>query len=75
METKEIVKEIIAEKLGINPADITDTSSAESLGADSLDTVELIMELVNRFNIPIPDGTFNLSTTFSEVIAYINARI
>ena len=55
-DIKKKVKEIIVEKLGVDEAEVTEEASfTNDLGADSLDTVELIMKFENEFNISIPD--------------------
>ena len=66
------VKKIVAEQLGVNEADIKDNSSfVEDLGADSLDTVELIMEFEKEFGISIPDDKAEKIGTVGDAIAYI----
>ena len=53
---EERVKEIIADRLGVDPEEVTpDASFVEDLGADSLDTVELVMALEEEFGVEIPD--------------------
>jgi acyl carrier protein len=71
----ERVKNIIIEKLGIAEDQITmDASFINDLGADSLDTVELIMDFEREFNISIPDEQAENITTVGEAIAYIEAN-
>ena len=66
------VKEIIIDKLGIEESEITDSASfTNDLGADSLDTVELIMEFEKEFNISIPDQDAEKISTVGEAIKYI----
>lgn len=66
------VKQIIVDKLAIDAAEITpEANFIKDLGADSLDTVELIMELEREFNINIPDDQAEKITTVGEAIAYI----
>ncbi|MBP3228744.1 MAG: acyl carrier protein [Bacteroidaceae bacterium] len=66
------VKEIIKDKLSVEEADIKDEASfANDLGADSLDTVELIMEFEKEFEITIPDEQAEKISTVGEAIAYI----
>ena len=66
------VKEIIADKLGVDEADVKpEASFTNDLGADSLDTVELIMEFEKSFNITIPDDQAEKITTVGDAIAYI----
>jgi acyl carrier protein len=71
-ELIEEVKEIIAEKLSVDKEDITlDKSFTADLGADSLDTVELIMEFEKKFNITIPDEVSETIHTVGDAVEYI----
>ena len=64
------VKEIIIDKLGIEESEITDSASfTNDLGADSLDTVELIMEFEKEFNISIPDEDAEKIGTVGQAIS------
>lgn len=66
------VKAIIVEKLGVDEADVTESASFTSdLGADSLDTVELIMEFEKEFGLSIPDDQAEKIGTVGEAIKYI----
>ena len=66
------VKEIIIDKLGLEESEVTNEASfANDLGADSLDTVELIMEFEKEFNISIPDQDAEKISTVGEAIKYI----
>ena len=66
------VKAIIVDKLGVSEADVTDTSSfTNDLGADSLDTVELIMEFEKEFDIQIPDDKAEPIETVGDAISFI----
>jgi acyl carrier protein len=66
------VKAIIVDKLGVEETEVTeDASFTNDLGADSLDTVELIMELEKEFNIAIPDDQAESIGTVGSAIAYI----
>ena len=66
------VKEIIAEKLGVDESVVKNEASfANDLGADSLDTVELIMEFEKEFGISIPDDQAEKITTVGDAISYI----
>ncbi len=66
------VKEIIVEKLGVDEAEVTESASfTQDLGADSLDTVELIMELEKAFDISIPDDAAEKISTVGDAIKYI----
>ncbi|HFB9678984.1 TPA: acyl carrier protein [Neisseria gonorrhoeae] len=69
------VKKIIAEQLGVNEADVKNESSfQDDLGADSLDTVELVMALEEAFGCEIPDEDAEKITTVQLAIDYINAH-
>jgi acyl carrier protein len=66
------VKAIIVDKLGVDENEVTpEASFTNDLGADSLDTVELIMEFEKEFNIAIPDDQAEKIGTVGEAIAYI----
>ncbi len=66
------VKEIIVENLGVTPEQVTpEASFIEDLGADSLDTVELVMALEEEFDIQIPDEEAEKITTVQQAVDYI----
>ena len=68
----EKVKEIIVDKLGVDESEVTvDASFTNDLGADSLDTVELIMEFENEFGISIPDDQAEKIQTVGDAVKYI----
>ena len=69
------IKEIIIEQLGVEESQITDDSTMEGLGADSLDEIEMIMSFEEEFDIEIPDEDAEKLTTFKEVNDYILDRI
>jgi acyl carrier protein len=70
------VKEIIMNKLGVEMEQITsDASFIEDLGADSLDTVELMMELEDKFGIEIPDADAEKIRTVKDAITYLEKHI
>ena len=70
------VRAIIAEQLGVKLEEVTDSASfVEHLGADSLDTVELVMALEEEFGIEIPDEDAEKMTNVGEAIKYIEAKI
>lgn len=69
------VKSIIVDKLGVDENEVTpEASFTNDLGADSLDTVELIMEFEKEFNIAIPDDQAEKISTVGDAIAYIEAN-
>ncbi len=69
------VKSIIVDKLGVDENEVTPQASfTNDLGADSLDTVELIMEFEKEFNIAIPDDQAEKIGTVGDAIAYIEAN-
>jgi len=71
-EISQKVKSIIVDKLGVEESEVTpEASFTNDLGADSLDTVELIMEFEKEFNIQIPDDQAEKITTVGHAIAYI----
>ena len=75
-EVEAKVKAIIVDKLGVEEADVTAAASfTNDLGADSLDTVELIMEFEKEFNIGIPDDAAESIGTVGEAIKYIEENI
>ncbi|WP_427161679.1 acyl carrier protein [Aliinostoc sp. HNIBRCY26] len=75
-ETFEKVKAIVAEQLSVEAEKITPQASfANDLGADSLDTVELVMALEEEFDIEIPDEAAEKITTVQEAVDYINSKV
>ena len=69
------VKAIIVDKLGVDENEVTpEASFTNDLGADSLDTVELIMEFEKEFNIAIPDDQAEKISSVGEAIKYIEAN-
>ena len=74
-EVAQRVKSIIVDKLGVEESEVTETASfTNDLGADSLDTVELIMEFEKAFEISIPDEAAEKIATVGDAIAYIEAN-
>ena len=75
MNVSEKVKSIIVEQLGIDEEEVTEEAAfIEDLGADSLDTVELVMALEEEFNIEISDEDAEKITTVGEAVKYIEAH-
>ena len=69
------VKKIVAEQLGVNESDIKNESTfVDDLGADSLDTVELVMALEEEFECEIPDEEAEKITSVQQAIDHINAQ-
>ena len=74
-DIQERVKKIIIEQLGVKEEEVKNEASfVDDLGADSLDTVELVMALEEEFEIDIPDEEAEKIVTFQHVIAYIKAN-
>lgn len=70
------VKKIVAEQLGANEADVKlESSFVDDLGADSLDTVELVMALEEAFECEIPDEEAEKITTVQQAVDYINSHL
>ena len=75
-EIAQKVKQIIVEKLGVEESEVTpEASFTNDLGADSLDTVELIMEFEKEFNISIPDDQAENIATVGQAISYLEENI
>ena len=75
MALEEKVKEIIVEQLGVNAEQVTpEASFIEDLGADSLDTVELVMAFEEEFGAEIPDEDAEKLTTVGAVIEYLKGK-
>jgi len=76
MAADEKIKSIIAEQLGVKPEEVTpEASFIDDLGADSLDTVELVMALEEEFGIEIPDEDAEKMTKVSDSIKYIEEKV
>ena len=74
--TFEDIKKIIAEKLSVDESKVTESAKfIEDLGADSLDTVELIMQLEENFSISIPDEEAEKITTVGDAVRYIDEHV
>jgi acyl carrier protein len=75
-EIFEKVKKIVADQLSVEPETVTPQANfANDLGADSLDTVELVMALEEEFDIEIPDEAAEKITTVQEAVEYINSKV
>jgi acyl carrier protein len=73
---EERVKKIVVEQLGVKEEEVNASSSfVDDLGADSLDTVELVMALEEEFETEIPDEEAEKITTVQQAIDYINAHL
>tara|TARA_B110000263_G_C14793453_1_gene278634 strand:- start:171 stop:401 length:231 start_codon:yes stop_codon:yes gene_type:complete len=73
-EVEEKVKAIIIDKLGVDESEVTNEASfTNDLGADSLDTVELIMEFEKEFDIQIPDDKAEAIATVGDAVSFIDA--
>ena len=71
-DIKEKVKAIIVDKLGVDESEVTNEASfTNDLGADSLDTVELIMEFEKEFDIQIPDDKAEAIATVGDAVSFI----
>lgn len=75
-EIAEKVQQLIVDKLGVDAKEVTrEASFANDLGADSLDTVELIMEFEKEFNISIPDDEAEKIVTVGDAIDYLEKNV
>ncbi len=76
MFDKEKFKEIIVDRLGVDPNEITQQASfVDDLGADSLDTVELVMAFEEEFDIEIPDEDAEKLTSVGKAMEYLEKRM
>ncbi|HHL74012.1 MAG TPA: acyl carrier protein [Bacteroidetes bacterium] len=76
MALEDKVKEIIIEQLGVDASEVTDEASfIDDLGADSLDTVELVMAFEEEFDTEIPDEDAEKLMTVGDAIAYLHKRM
>lgn len=76
MALKDRVKDIIVEQLGVDEKDVTDSASfIDDLGADSLDTVELVMAFEEEFDIEIPDEDAEKMNTVGDAVHYLQDKV
>ena len=76
MSTFEKVRDVTAEQLGVKENEVkSEARFVEDLGADSLDTVELVMALEEKFGIEIPDDDAEKAKTVGDVVEYINKKL
>ena len=76
MDVEAKVKEIIVEELGVEESEVkADANFIEDLGADSLDTVELIMKFEEEFELDIPDEEAEKLTTVGKAIDYLKSKL
>ena len=76
MEIADKVKGIVTEQLGVDAEEVTEEASfIEDLGADSLDTVELVMALEEAFDLEIPDEDAEKMTTVADAIKYLESHV
>lgn len=76
MSLEQRVKEIIVDQLGVDESEVTNSAQfIEDLGADSLDTVELVMAFEEEFDIEIPDKEAEKLTTVGSALDYLKSKI
>jgi acyl carrier protein len=76
MDIESQVKEIIVEQLGVDEAQVAaEASFIDDLGADSLDTVELVMAFEEKFDIEIPDEDAEKMRTVGDAVEYLNSKL
>lgn len=72
----EKVKSVIADKLGVEPEEITESSSfIDDLGADSLDVVDIVMAFEDEFGVKIADDELEKFTTVGDVVKYLKEKV
>lgn len=75
-DMKEKVKQIIVEQLGVDVNEVTETASfVDDLGADSLDTVELVMAFEEEFDVEIPDEDAEKLQTVGQALEYLKTKL
>lgn len=75
MDTSDKIKEIIGSQLAVEPENIADTTTFEDLGVDSLDKIEITLQLEESFQIEIPDSDTEKLLTIGDVVKYIEAKL
>lgn len=76
MPTFEKIKDIVVEQLGVKEDEVkSEARFVEDLGADSLDTVELVMTIEEKFGVEIPDEDAEKAKTVGDVVEYINKKL
>ena len=74
-EIEKIVKSVVVEQLGVDAGEVTESASfVDDLGADSLDTVELVMAFEEKFKVEIPDESAEKIRTVGDAINYISSK-
>lgn len=75
-EVREKVKQVIVEKLGVEESEVTNEATfVDDLGADSLDTVELIMAFEETFGLEIPDDEAEKIRTVGDAVSYLEKKV
>jgi len=76
MDYYEKIKDIVVDKLGVDAAKVSkEASFIDDLGADSLDTVELIMKMEEEFDLEIPDEEAEALKTVGDVVSYLESKV
>ncbi|MFH0796735.1 MAG: acyl carrier protein [Candidatus Omnitrophota bacterium] len=74
-EIEKVVKEVVVEQLGVDAGEVTENASfVDDLGADSLDTVELVMAFEEKFGLEIPDDDAEKIRTVGDAVNYIASK-
>jgi len=74
-EIEKVVKEVVVEQLGVDAGEVTENASfVDDLGADSLDTVELVMAFEEKFGLEIPDDDAEKIRTVGDAVTYIASK-
>ena len=74
-EVEKIVKDVVVEQLGVSAGEVTESASfVDDLGADSLDTVELVMAFEEKFSLEIPDEDAEKIRTVGDAVNYVSSK-